>query len=175
MTPHGKLTIRRATANDAEAFARMYEHVGTYSGTLQLPHPSSELWRERLDKPADERIALVALVDGNIVGQASLHMEKNVRRRHAAHIGIGVADPFAGKGIGTALMQELLNLADNWLQLLRLELTVFVDNAGAQALYRKFGFQIEGTHRGYAMRNGELMDVYAMARLHPKQPQLPAN
>lgn len=161
--------IRRAAMNDADALAQLYAHVGTYSGTLQLPHSSAALWRARLERPPEEAISLVALLDGGIVGQASLHMEKNMRRRHAAHIGIGVADPFAGKGVGTALMAELINLADNWLQLLRLELTVFVDNQSAQGLYRKFGFEVEGTHRAYAMRNGVLMDVHAMARMHPRQ------
>ncbi len=162
--------IRRAEVSDSDALARLYAWPGTYSGTLQLPHPSAAMWRARLERPPEEVVALVALVDGGIVGQAGLHMEKNVRRRHVAHIGIGVADPFAGKGGGSALMAELGNLADNWLQLLRLELTVFVDNQAAQGLYRKFGFEVEGTHRAYAMRNGVLMDVHAMARLHPRQP-----
>ena len=35
------------------------------------------------------------------------------------------------------------------------------------------GFEIEGRHRGYAMRDGALVDVYAMARLHPSPPGLP--
>lgn len=163
------VSIRRAAVSDSDALAHLYAYPGTYSGTLQLPHPSAAMWRTRLERPPEEMVALVALVDGEIVGQAGLHMEKNVRRRHAAHVGIGVADPFAGKGVGSALMAELVNLADNWLQLLRLELTVFVDNQAAQGLYRKFGFEVEGTHRGYAMRNGVLMDVHAMARLHPRQ------
>lgn len=166
------LIIRRAELSDADALARLYAHAGTYSGTLQLPYPSAAMWRGRLERPPEEVVALVALIDGELVGQAGLHMEKNVRRRHAAHIGIGVADPFAGKGVGTALMAELINLADNWLQLLRLELTVFVDNQAAQGLYRKFGFEVEGTHRAYALRNGVLMDVHAMARLHPQQPSI---
>ena len=39
---------------------------------------------------------------------------------------------------------------------LRIELTVYTDNAAAIALYRKFGFEIEGTHRAYALRDGRL-------------------
>jgi putative acetyltransferase len=33
------------------------------------------------------------------------------------------------------------------------------------ALYERFGFEIEGTHRRYALREGGLVDVYSMARL----------
>ena len=56
---------------------------------------------------------------------------------------------------------------------LRLELTVYVDNARAIALYRKFGFEVEGTHRAYALRDGAYVDALCMARLHPNPPTLP--
>lgn len=46
----------------------------------------------------------------------------------------------------------------------RLEITVYTDNAPAVALYRKFGFVVEGTARGYALRDGRLVDAFMMAR-----------
>ncbi len=168
-----RLVIRRAAPEDAPQVMQIYADEGAYSGTLQAPHPALRVWQERL-VPNDGRIALVAVLDQLVVGQAGIHMEANMRRRHAAGLGIAVADEYAGKGIGSALLAELVNLADNWMPILRLELTVFTDNLAAQALYRKFGFQIEGTHRAFALRNGQLLDVYAMARLHPKPPRLPA-
>ena len=54
---------------------------------------------------------------------------------------------------------------EKWLNLARIELTVFTDNEAAIALYRKFGFEIEGTLRKYAFRDGEFVDAYAMARI----------
>jgi len=47
----------------------------------------------------------------------------------------------------------------------RIELTVFADNPAAVALYKKFGFEIEGTGRNFALRNGEYVDAYYMARM----------
>ena len=44
------------------------------------------------------------------------------------------------------------------------------DDAAAIALYRKFGFEMEGRHRGYALRDGRYVDAFAMARLHPDPP-----
>lgn len=41
---------------------------------------------------------------------------------------------------------------------------VFV-NAMGIALYQKFAFEIEGTHRRYAFRDGEYVDAYSMARV----------
>jgi putative acetyltransferase len=59
----------------------------------------------------------------------------------------------------------VLDLADNWLNLTRIELSVYTDNAAGLALYKKFGFEIEGTHRRYAFRGGRYVDAYSMARV----------
>ncbi len=165
--------IRRAEPNDAAQIQRVYASTNTYAGTLQLPHPSVEMWQERLTQRSPDDILLVAVYDGVLVGTAGLHVEGKARRRHAASVGMGVADSFSGRGIGTALLAELLGLADNWMNLLRTELTVFTDNAHAIHLYNKFGFEVEGTYRAYALRNGAYVDAHAMARLHPKQPRIP--
>ncbi|BBB67715.1 acetyltransferase [Undibacterium sp. YM2] len=165
--------IRRAEVSDAAQLQRVFASGGTYAGTLQLPHPSYEMWQERLEKTDPKDTRLVAIYDGVVVGSASLHLEKAQRRQHVASLGMGVADSFTGRGIGTALLTELLNLSDNWLNLLRLELTVFCDNTAAIHLYKKFGFEKEGTMRAYAFRNGQYVDSYAMARLHPKQAMIP--
>jgi len=75
-----------------------------------------------------------------------------------------------GQGVGKALMQALVDYADHWAQVLRIELTVFVDNPRAIALYQAFGFRTEGRHVGYALRRGQYVDVYSMARMHPSPP-----
>jgi L-phenylalanine/L-methionine N-acetyltransferase len=62
-------------------------------------------------------------------------------------------------------MQAALDLADDWLNLTRIELSVYTGNAAAVALYEKFGFEIEGTHRRYAFRDGAYVDAYSMARV----------
>jgi putative acetyltransferase len=77
-----------------------------------------------------------------------------------------------GQGVGSALMAALCDYADRWLGTLRIELTVYTDNEAALKLYRKFGFEIEGTMRGYAMRDGRYVDAYAMARFHPDPPRI---
>lgn len=78
---------------------------------------------------------------------------------------MSVRDDWQGKGAGTALMQAMVDLADKWLNLSRLELEVYTDNTPAIHLYQKFDFVIEGTLRQFAYREGEFVDVYSMARL----------
>ena len=62
-------------------------------------------------------------------------------------------------------MNALVDLADNWIGLRRIELTVNADNYGAIHLYERFGFEIEGTKRGDILRDGALVDCLMMARL----------
>lgn len=62
-------------------------------------------------------------------------------------------------------MQAALDLADNWLGLTRVELTVWADNQAALALYRKAGFVEEGVARDYGLRHGVLVDALYMARV----------
>lgn len=161
---------------DAADMARLMADSGVYPGLMQLPMPSQEMWRGRLEgNAAPERSAelhLAAEAGGRVVGSAGLHPHSQLRRRHAAMLGISVAADAQGRGVGSALMRAMCDYADNWAQLLRIELTVFADNQRAISLYERFGFRHEGTHRAYAMRHGVYADVLAMARLHPAPPQL---
>ena len=163
------VTIRRAEPGDYAELARTFEDESAYSGTLQLPYPSAELWRKRLAEPRPDEFLLLALVDGKVAGNGGLHhAQASPRRAHAMHLGMAVRSEFQGMGVGDALMRALLDLADNWLNVLRVELTVFTDNERAIALYRKHGFEIEGTHKAYALRAGAFVDTHAMARIRVK-------
>ena len=160
------IEIRHTEPGDYEAIQRIFTMPWAVWGTLQIPFPSLERWRKRLAEPPEGTISLVACVEGEVVGQVGLHtFPHNPRRRHVGGLGMAVRDDWQGKGVGTALMQAAVDLADRWLNLRRLELTVFVDNAPAVHLYEKFGFVIEGTLVEYAYRDGRYVDTYAMARI----------
>lgn len=166
MPESAPITIRRAEPSDYEAMQRIFTGPKTIWGTLQVPFPSVELWRKRLSEPPEGMFMLAACAGDEMVGQLALHTAPNKpRRRHAGQIGMAVRDDWQGKGIGTMLMQAGIDLADNWLNLRRLELDVFVDNEPAIRLYKKFGFKIEGTLVEYAFRDGCYVDTYTMARL----------
>lgn len=169
------ITVRHAEPDDYLACALIFSQPGAAAGTLQIPLQSQEVWKKRLSGMAPQDRILVALVGGEVVGNLGLHPVTNVRRAHAAHIGMAVHDAWQGQGVGTALLGAALDQADNWLHLLRLELTVYADNTIAQRLYLKHGFLREGTHRAYALRNGRYVDAHAMARLHPAPPLLPGS
>ena len=173
--PDLPITLRRARPADAADYARLMGEPEVYPNLMQLPLPSEEQWRARLEeglRPGSLDFSVVAERGGAVVGSAGLHPAPQLRRRHVAMLGISVGLAHQGSGVGRALMQGLCDYADGWAQILRIELTVFTDNARAIALYERFGFRTEGRHRGYALRDGAYADVLSMARLHPSPPRL---
>ena len=161
------LTVRATEPGDYGALHEIFSQPAVVRGTLQLPYPSLDTWRKRLEAPAPDFYSLVACADEEVVGNVGLNILARPRRRHAGTLGIVVREGWHGQGVGTALMTAALELADGWLQLRRVELTVFTDNAPAIKLYKKFGFALEGTHKEYAFRDGAFVDACAMARLRP--------
>lgn len=165
-----KIQIRHAEPDDYVAIHTIYTQPKVIWGTLQLPYAPAEKQRQRLSQPGDGSYTLVACVEGDLVGHLHLRTFPNSpRRSHAGGIGMAVHDEWQGKSIGTALMEAATNLADKWLNLTRLELSVYIDNEPGIRLYQKFGFEIEGMLQHYAFRDGHYADVYFMARFKPSE------
>lgn len=158
--------IRRAEPEDFRDLQRIHEQPRAIWGTLQMPYPSAQTWRQRLEQAVGGHYTLVACARDSIVGSLGLSVqERSPRRAHVATIGMAVHDQWRGRGIGSALLKAAIELADRWLNLRRLELTAFVDNEAALRLYKKFGFEVEGLLRRYAYRDGAFVDAYTLARL----------
>lgn len=167
------ITIRAQEPSDAQEVSSLTGAAGTFEGTLQLPDMPVASRLEWLQKIEPHSCRLVALADGRVVGAAGLHPAGNsLRRSHVRMLGIGIAAEFQGRRVGRLLITRLLNWADQWAGVLRVELTVHADNDRAIALYRAMGFVEEGVHRGYGLKEGRYVDALSMARLHPDPPRL---
>lgn len=165
-TSQRQFIIRRAEPSDYQAVTRIFAGPQVVWGTLQMPYPSEEFWRRRLAEPAAGYFGLVACAENEVVGELGLLTFPNApRRRHAGKLFMAVRDDWQGKGAGSALMQAAVELADKWLNLIRLELEVYIDNSAAIRLYQKSGFVTEGTMVCFGYRDGQYVDVYTMARL----------
>jgi putative acetyltransferase len=149
---------------DIPELTQAWNQPNAYAGTLQLPYTPVDKRQKGFVVWSPTQTSLVAVIEGKVIGLIGLSRGE-ARRAHAGYIGMAVHDAYAGRGAGTALMAAVIDLADNWLQLKRLELGVYADNTRAIALYERFGFEREGLQRAYAWRNGAYVDSLAMARL----------
>jgi putative acetyltransferase len=113
----------------------------------------------------------VALSEGRVIGYAGLAVQAALRRRHAASLEMFVAPEWQRRGIGSALLSALLDWADCWAGLLRIEVGAQCGDAAAIALLRRFDFEPEGMQRAAVLRDGAFVDVQSMARLHPVPPR----
>src|SRR5215475_15547714 len=108
------IKIRPVEPEDYEGLTRLYEMPQVQAGTLQLPFPSQAMWKERAATTPENHYRLVAVTDNLIVGHIGLHVNER-RRRHTADLGIAVREDYQGRGVGTALIAAVLDLAENWL------------------------------------------------------------
>ena len=160
-----KIEIRHAEPEDADALQAIHADEALYTNTLQLPMPSKTLWRKRLADIPDNMHMLVAEIEGEVVGSLGLQTMTSKRQRHVASFGVSVKTAAQGNGVGRALINAALDLADNWLDIRRIEITTYTDNTGAIGLYKSLGSVIEGEMLDYAYRNGEYVNAYQMARI----------
>ena len=163
-------TIRPIESPDARGLNELRRMPGVFENILG--HPG-----ERLDRseahiaglgPNDVQfVAVCPEKDGRelVIGSASLTVCASPRMRHVGSIGIMVHRDFQNQGVGRALMNSVIDMADNWLKLVGLELTVFEDNERAIHLYESLGFEKEGLIRMASIRNGVYVNEYGMSRL----------
>ncbi len=137
-------TIRPAGPEDAAGITALRRMPGVLEQAASLLRPPRRM-EEILRQPGQGRHVLLAVSpDHTVLGLVMLTVESNPRRRHAGGLGIMVRTDCQGQGIGTALLEAVLDLADNWLMLRRVELEVYADNGGAIRLYQRLGFETEG-------------------------------
>ena len=164
-----ELILRAPEERDIPALHEMILRPAVQWGTGRLPYQKTDWVAERVRARTEGVHSLVAEKDGTAIGWATLTRGPD-RRSHSGSLAITVHDLHHRQGVGRALMTAILDLADNWLGLIRTELEVNIDNHGAIALYRAFGFEDEGIRRASLLRDGVYVDSLLMGRLMAPRP-----
>lgn len=162
------IVVRGQEPEDSDAVGRLLIQPGVIPGTLQVPFTPLASRRAAADSVTPDHHRFVAEVDGRVVGSIGLVVNPRPRRRHTADLGMAVDQDHQGQGVGTALLAAAVDLADQWLNIHRIELTVMVSNRRAIRLYERFGFEIEGRPRDFSFTAGAYADACSMARLRPQ-------
>src|SRR6266699_3065603 len=157
------LVIRPVLLQDAEALWMIARQEGVIETTMALPSLRLEQRMKSLKELGENDHYMVAERAAQVIGVAGLTVGTG-RVRHSGSLFVYVARQHQGQGIGTRLVQTLLDLADQWLLLRRVELTVLTENEGAKYLYERFGFVVEGCRKLSVISQGELKDEWLMAR-----------
>jgi L-phenylalanine/L-methionine N-acetyltransferase len=167
LTDASGFTVRRSQEADAPAIAALMNEPRVMRETLQVPHASAEHWLGLIKASQSPlHLQLVVAASDQVVGFGGLYPPGNSpRTQHQRGLAIAVSSSHWGQGVAPLLMRSLLDSADNWLGVSRVQLTVYTDNARAIALYQRHGFEIEGTARRFALRDGVLVDALHMARV----------
>ncbi len=160
-------TVRDATEADMDSVRRIYaHHVLHGQASFETEPPAlDEMLRRRQAVLAADLPYLVAETDGTVVGYcyATIYRPRPAYR-HTLENSVYVQDGLHGRGIGVALMTELLTRCEQgpWRQML----AVIGDsqNAGSIALHRRMGFEPAGLLRDVGFKHGRWLDSVLMQR-----------
>jgi RimJ/RimL family protein N-acetyltransferase len=161
-----KLIIRKPLVDDAEKIINYLNQVGGESDNLLFGknefHLNVEQEREYLKNVNNDgnSLFLVGLMDDEIISIAQLSSSNRKRIAHNFDLGISVKQAFCHKGIGSAMVEELVNFAKTNHK--NINLSVKASNVNAINLYEKFGFKKVGCHKNYLCINGEYDDQILM-------------
>jgi RimJ/RimL family protein N-acetyltransferase len=167
------MIIRTIREDDAEQFLSLCKQLDVETQFMMLEPGERTTTLEEQQTQIDillrqeNQTIFVAEQDNQLIGYLAASGGMFKRNRHSVHLVTGILQAFAGQGIGTQLFQRM----EEWAQqqhIHRLELTVMTHNTAGIALYKKQGFEIEGTRRHALLINGQYVDEYYMSKLLDK-------
>ena len=159
--------IRPVSVNDAKDMVEIKTAAGVIETTLGLPSERYEKY-QKLWLEVDPNVHTLVVEDterNKMVALGSLFIDQSPRKRHVASIALLVHPEYQRKGLGEKLLTAILDIADQWLMLKRVELTVIEGNEAAIALYQKLGFEIEGVIKAAVISEGQYKNEIIMGRL----------
>ena len=158
------LRIRDIKIEDYKEISKIRKMPGVIENILSNKYEEEELIKEKIINSGKNQYWYVAEENGKVIGLGILMNHGNLRKKHVGVITLMVNSDNQNKGVGSLLMDKLINLSES-LNIIRLELCVFRDNYKAINLYKKFGFKEEGIKVKSALKNGEYIDEIMMARI----------
>ena len=164
------LLIREAVPADAGALLVYIEKVSAETDFLSFGPGEFELGEEeeaaflKRCSAAENCIYLLAIVDGVLAGAINCSSRNRTRLKHVGEFGITVAAEFWGAGIGTALLDMMIDWARASNVIKKLTLRVRSDNHRAIQLYVQKGFTVEGLLKKDNFLHGHYHDALQMGR-----------
>lgn len=167
-----ELLIREAEPKDAAELVAFLNRVSLETDFTSLDGDGILLTSEEMEiflnkqASSDNQITLLAFLNDKIAGLVNITADQRKRVRHIGDLFIVIGKKYWNNGLGSFLLEEVVEWAQASGILRRLQLTVQTRNQVAVHLYQKHGFVIEGRQeRGAYIEEGDFIDVYLMGRL----------
>ena len=158
------IIVREANEEDGKLIESLVNSVASEKRFI-VPERSRKDWDEAIKEIKSRKsLIIVAQIDGKIVGMAHLVRGKFEKNGHVGSLGISILKGFRRMGIGTAMMEYIIDWANQQDGLEKISLTVFSTNKGAIDLYHKSGFMIEGVSKKQYKIEGKYIDDMIMAK-----------
>ncbi len=162
------LVIREVKLSDAEQILMFKRLVAAESDFLiSYPDEIEDLMEQRriitLYTTDKRRIFLVAEYKKRIIGVITLYGSHRRKIMHKGELGISVRKEFWGMGVGSAMMAECLRIAKER-GFKKIQLEVMEGNERGMALYKKFGFEVEGVKKNAVYQNGKYHNLFVMGK-----------
>ena len=167
------IEIRDITEADSEAFSALIIQLAEESEyTLLTPDEARQAASSQGDRTrqliaSPNHTVLLALEDDQLLGFIGLTRGTLQKNAHVCSRTIGVVQAQQNRGIGSRLLDHGLSWAKSQ-EIQRIELGVMPDNVHALKLYRKYGFNIEGTKKSAIQLTNSFADELIMARILDK-------
>jgi phosphinothricin acetyltransferase len=158
--------MRPATLDDADAICRIYNQgIEDRVATLETELRTPEERRRWLSERSPQHPVIVAEHDTATVGWGSLNeFNRRPAYRFVADLSVYVERGHRGKGVGSALLGRLIDLAREH-GFHKMVLSAFPGNAAGMALYSRMGFRTVGIYREQGLLDGRWVDTIIMEKL----------
>ncbi|ADL53899.1 GNAT family N-acetyltransferase [Clostridium cellulovorans] len=168
----GEVTLESAKGEDAALLILFIKKADSETDFLLRESDEFNISYENEKKFIDDKrkneneLFITAKIDGEVVGTLGFAGSSFRRGKHKGQFGIVVLREYWGYGIGSKMLNLLIEWADN-VGLVKIALEVDADNERAIKIYKKFGFEVEGILKyNKHMGQGVYKDSILMARIN---------
>lgn len=135
-----------------------------------LPYPytakdAEEYIAAMLSADQTETFAFAIEAEHVLAGSIGVFRGGNIHAR-TAEMGYYIGEPYWGRGYGTSAVKQTCQYVFEHTDIIRIFAEPFAYNAASCRVLEKAGFQLEGTLRGNAVKNGKILDMklYALVK-----------
>lgn len=149
--------------NCSKQCSRETDFLSRYPEEWNLTIAQEETWITRL-RSSSEKLGIVCYINEDLAGSCEINFHTGIKTAHRASIAIALLKDYWNLGVGSAMLAELVNAAQNrGVEIM--ELDFIAGNDRARRLYEKFGFHIVAEiPKAFKLKDGTYLNEFHMQK-----------